>query len=175
MRSHRTHRPSSQSSSWGVPFFLDSQLRQQRSISRVTPPGHVGVCGERDNWIGLNRARVLNIGKCPLLRLRDWLDPACLAQLHGIQTLTLGLFKFASDEEQCTGVPRTFLQGLDQVRILNIYRMEVSLVTRVLKPSDKTAILPLLEELRLHPYDPPGLTRSDAHDNGTCHVALLKG
>jgi len=137
--------------------------------------GHIGICGERDNWIGLNRARVLNIGKCPLLRLRDWLDPACLAQLHGIQTLTLGLFKFASDEEQCVGVLRTFLQGLDQVRVLNIYRMEVSLVARVLEPSDKTVILPLLEELRLHPYDPPELTRSDAHDKGTCHVALLEG
>jgi len=163
---------------------LGSAVFPRQSITAATihikddPPGffgHIGVCGERDNWIGLNRARVLNIGKCPLLRLRDWLDPAYLAQLHGIQTLTLGLFKFASDEEQCVGVLRTFLQGLDQVRVLNIYRMEVSLVARVLEPSDKTEILPLLEELRLHLYDPPELTRSEAHDKGTCHVALLKG
>ena len=137
--------------------------------------GHAGVCGERNNWIGLNHVRALNIGKSPLSRLRGWLDPACLAQLHGIHTLTLGLFKFASDEEQCIGVLRTFLQGVDQVRVLNIYRMEVSLVARMLEPSDKTVILPLLEELKLHSYDPPELTRSDAHDKGTWCVALLGG
>ena len=136
--------------------------------------GHISICGERNNWIGLNHFRALNIGKCPLSRLRDWLDPVCLARFHGIQTLTLGLFKFASDEEQCVEVLRTFLRGVDQVRVLDIYRVEVSLVARMLEPSDTTVILPLLEELRLHPYDPPELTRSDAHDNGTWHVALLK-
>jgi len=66
--------------------------------------GHISICGERNNWVGLNHVRVLNIGKSPLSRLRSWLDPVCLAQLHRIQTLTLGLLKFTSDEVQSVGV-----------------------------------------------------------------------
>jgi hypothetical protein len=163
---------------------LGDTVFPQQSITAVTlhikddPSGffgHISICGERNNWIGLNHVRVLNIGKRPLSRLRDWLDPACMGRLHRIQTLTLGLFKFTSDEEQCVGVLRTFLRGVDQVRVLIIYRMEVSLVARMLEPSDKTVILPLLEELKLHPYDPPELTRSGAHDKGAWHVVLLKG
>ena len=128
--------------------------------------GHIGICGERDNWIGVNHARVLNLGKGSLSRLRSWLDPLNLAPLHGIQTLTLGLFEFASDEEQCAGVLRACLQALDQVRVLNVYKMNLSLVARLLQPSDSAILFPLLEELKLYPYDPPELTRSVAHDGG---------
>ena len=137
--------------------------------------GHVGICGEHNNWIGLNHVRILNIGKCPLSRLHSWLDPVSLAQLHGIQTLTLGLFEFTSNEEECIGVLRTFLQGLDQVRVLNIYKMDVSLVARILEPSGGTVLLPLLEELKLHAYNPPELTRCVVYDKSTQHVVLLKG
>ena len=128
--------------------------------------GHVSICGERNNWIGLNNVRVLNLGKGPLSRLRSWLDPVSLIPLRGIQTLTLGLFEFGLDEDQCVEVLRTFLQGLDQVRTLNVYKMNVSLVAQILQPSDGTAPLPLLEELRLHPFDPPELARSVAHNDG---------
>ena len=129
--------------------------------------GHVSICGERNNWIGLNHSRVLNIGKSPLSRLRNWLCPVSLAQHRGIHTLTLGLLEFASDEEECVGLLRTFLQGLDQVRTLNIYKMNASLVARMLEPSGGTAPLPLLEELKLHPYDPPELARFEAHSKGS--------
>lgn len=70
---------------------------------------------------------------------------------------------------------RTFLQGLDQVRVLNIYKMDVSLVARILEPSGGTVLLPLLEELKLHTYNPPELTRCVVYDKGTQQVVLLKG
>ena len=129
--------------------------------------GHVSICGERNNWIGLNHSRILNIGTSPPSSLCNWLHPTGLAQLHGIQTLTLGLFKFASDEEECVGVLRTFLQGLNQVRTLNIYKMDVSLVARILESSGATVLLSLLEELKLHPHDPPEITRSEAYGKGS--------
>ena len=52
-------------------------------------------------------------------------------------------------------VLRTSFQGLDQVRILNVYKVNLSLVARLLQPSDRIILFPLLEELKLHPYDPP--------------------
>lgn len=120
--------------------------------------GRIGICGEHNNWIGLNHARLLKLGKNTLSRLRDWLDPVNLDLLRGTQALTLGLFEFASDEEQCVEVLRTFLQGLCQVRVLNVYEMNVSLVARILRPSDGTVLFPLLGELKLHSYDPPEFT-----------------
>ena len=136
--------------------------------------GHVSVRGEHNNWIGLNHVRVLNLGGSPLSRLHNWFDPVGLAPFHGIRTLTLGLFEFVSDEERCVEVLRTFLKGLDQVRVLNVHKMNVSLVARLLQPSDGTMLLPLLEELRLRPYHPPELTRAAAHDEGMWNIAMLR-
>ena len=137
--------------------------------------GHISVCGEHNNWIGLNHARVVSSGKGPLSRIRSWFDPLSLASLYEMQSLTLGLFELVSDEEQCVEVLRAFLQGLGQVRILNVYKMNASLVARILRPSLETVPLPLLEELKFHQYDPPELTRFNAHNQGTLHVVLLKG
>ena len=129
--------------------------------------GHISICGEHDNWIGVNHIRVLNLGEGPLSRLCKWLDPLSLASLHGIQKLTLGLFAFPSDEEErCMGVLRTSFQKLGQIRVLDVYKVNLSLVTRLLQPSGGVVLFPLLEELKLHPYDPPELTRSVAHDKG---------
>lgn len=137
--------------------------------------GHISICGEHNNWIGLNHARVTSPGKGLLSRLHSWFNPLSLVPFHEIQTLTLGLFEFVSDEEQSVDVLRVFLQGLDQVRILNVYKMNVSLVARILQPSDETVPLPLLEELRVHRDDPAELTRFNAHNQGTLYVVLLKG
>ena len=154
---------------------LGDAILSQRQITAAaihikdTPTGffgHIGICGEDDNWIGINHVRVLGIGKSPLLRVHDWLDPVDAVNLSGIRTLTLGLFQFASDQEQCIEVLRTFLRGLGQVRVLNVYKMDVSLVARILQPSDGAILFPLLEELRFHVYDPPELTRCLAHDSG---------
>lgn len=136
--------------------------------------GHVSICGERNNWIGLNHARVVSSGKGSLSRLRNWFNHLNLVPLHEIQRLTLGLFKFASDEEQCVEVLRVFLQGLGQVRILNVFGMSVSLVARILQPFEETVPLPLLEELKFHLYDPPELTRFNAHNQGTLHIVFFK-
>jgi hypothetical protein len=59
------------------------------------------------------------------------------------------------------GVLRTSLQGLDQIRILNVYKVNLSLVVRLLQPSDGMILFLLLEELKLHPYDPPPPPRVD--------------
>ena len=138
--------------------------------------GHIGIRGERDNWIGLNHVRILKLGKNPLARLRDWLDPANLGPIRGIQTLTLSLFEFTSHEEQSIEVLRTFLRALDRVRVLNIYKTNVALVARILQPSDDgTVLFPLLEELNLHPYDPPELTRCVARDKGEWNDFASRG
>jgi len=137
--------------------------------------GHISICGEHNNWIGLNHVRVLNLGTGPLSRLRNWLNPLNLAPLHGIQTLTLGLFEFTSVEDQCVGVLWSFLRELNQVRVLNIYKMNVSLVARLLQPSDRILLFPLLEELRFRTCDPPELARSVAHDKCKWSAAMLKG
>ena len=128
--------------------------------------GHISICGERNNWIGMNHVRVLNLGKDPLSRLHSWLGPLNRAPLRRIQTLTLGLFEFISNGEQCVEVLRTSLQELDQVRVLNVYKMDLSLVAQLLQPLDGSMLFPLLEELKLYPYDPPELARSAAHDGG---------
>lgn len=132
--------------------------------------GHISVCGERNNWVGLNHVRILNTGGSPFSRLGIWLDPVRLAPLRGIETLTLGLLKLPKSPAGAgwlsTEVLRTFLRGLDQVRVLNIYKMNVPLVARILRPSDCEVLLPSLEELRIHTYDPPELTRCVEHDKG---------
>ena len=97
--------------------------------------GHVSICGKRNSWIELNHCLVLNIGRSPLSKLRNGLCPVSLAQHRGIRTLTLGLFKSAPGEEGCVGVLWTFLQGLDQVCALNIYKVDASLVAWILEPS----------------------------------------
>ena len=138
--------------------------------------GHVGICGERNNWIGLNHVRLLKLGKNPLARLRDWLDPVNLGPVGGIQTLNLGLFEFTSDEEECVRVLRMFLRRLGQVRVLNVYKVNVSLVARILQPSGGgTVLFPLLEELNLRPYDPPEFIRCIAHDKGKYPLHRLQG
>ena len=136
--------------------------------------GHVGICGEHGNWIGANHTRVLNLGKGLLSKLRNWLDPPNLAPLHKIQMLTLGLFELTSDEEQCVGVLQTCLQVLDRVRILNVYKINLSLVARLLRPSNGTILFPLLEELKLCPYNPPQLVRSVVHSGGKEDVVMSK-
>ena len=137
--------------------------------------GHISICGERGNWIGLNHVRVLNVAGNPLSRLRNWFDPVGLTPLRGIQTLTLGLLDFPSDKYQCIEVLRAFLRELDQVRVLIIYNVNVSLVRRVLHPSDGTVLLPLLEVIKIHPYGPPTLARCVAYDKGKCGILVLKG
>ena len=137
--------------------------------------GHIGICGERNNWIRLNHTRLLKVGKNPLSRLRDWLDTVNLDPLRGTRTLTLGFFEFASDQEQCVEVLQTFLRGLDKVRVLNIYKMNVALVARILQPSNETLLFPLLEELKLHSYDPPELARCVEHDKGKRNNITSKG
>ena len=137
--------------------------------------GHISICGERNNWIGVNHVQVLNRGTSPLSRLRNWLNPLNPAPLYGIQTLTLGLLEFASVEELCVGAFQSFLRGLDQVRVLNVHKMNVSLVARLLEPFDGTLLFPLLEELRFRTFDPPELARSVAHDKGEWNVSMLKG
>ena len=136
--------------------------------------GHASVCGEHNNWIGLNHVRVLNIGGSPFSRLGNWLDPVSLAPLSGIQTLTLGLLDFPSEEEQYIEVLRAFLRGLDRVRVLNTYMVDVSLLARVLKLSDGAVLLPLLEVIKFHTYGPPELTRCVAYDKGECGILVLK-
>ena len=137
--------------------------------------GHASVCGERNNWIGLNHVRVLNIGGSPFSRLGNWLDPASLTPLSGIQTLTLGFLEFPSEEEQRIELLRAFLRGLDQVRVLNTYMVDVSLLASVLKPSNGAVPLPSLEVIKFHPYGPPELTRCVAYDKGKCGILVLKG
>lgn len=136
--------------------------------------GHIGICGEYNNWIGLNHVRLFNFGKDPLSRLRDWLDPKNLGPLRGIKALTLGLFEFSLDEEQCMQVLQTFLRPLDQVCVLNVYKMNLSMIARILQPSDGTLPFPSLEKLNLHSYDPPELTRCAEHDEGKCDVIASK-
>lgn len=128
--------------------------------------GHVGICGEHDNWIGLNYVQTPDLGEDFVYRFRTWFNPICSARLRGIQMLTLGLFEFGSDEEQCIEVLRTFLQELYQVRVLNVYGMGLSLLARILHPSNVVIPLPSLEELKLHTYNPPELTRCAAHGEG---------
>ena len=109
-----------------------------------------------------------------LFRSRSWFDPVSLAALRGIQTLALGFFEFASDEEQCIETLRAFLRELDHVRVLKVYEMDLPLLARILQPSDGVAPLPSLEELQLHTYNPPELTRCAAHDEGKPNAVILK-
>ena len=139
--------------------------------------GHVGICGEHDNRIGLNYIQPPDVREGLLWRFRSWFNPMGLAPLRGIQTLTLGFFEFASDKEQCIGVLRAFLRELDQVRVLKVYMMDVSLLVRILQPSGGVVLLPSLDELQLHSYNPPELNRCVAHEEGKrdscCHAEEL--
>ena len=136
--------------------------------------GHAGICGERDNWIGLNYPQIPITKKGPLRRLRSLFDPVGLAPLRGIHTLALGSFEFASHEEQRIEVIQASLRELDQVRLLKVYAMDLSLLARILQPSYRVVPLPSLEELQLHAYNPPELTRCAAHDEGKSSVITLK-
>ena len=136
--------------------------------------GHVGICGEHDNRIGLNYIQPPDVKKTHLWRFRSWFDPVSLAPFRKIQTLTLGFFQFASDKEQCIEVLRTFLRELDQVRVLKVYKMDVSLLIHILQPSKRVVPLPSLEELQLHSYNPPELSRCATHDEGKWNVVMLK-
>lgn len=93
--------------------------------------------------------------------------------LRGIRVLALGFFGFTLDEEEPIDVLRTFLRELDQVRVLNVYRMNLSLLARILQPSDGVVPLPSLEELNLHAYNPPELTWSAAHDQGKWNAIIF--
>ena len=55
--------------------------------------------------------------------------------------------------------------------MLNAYKIDVSLVARILQPSDDVVLLPSLEELKLLPYDPPELTWYVAHDEASGRLA----
>jgi hypothetical protein len=98
-----------------------------------------------------------------------WLDPADMAPLRDIQTLTLGLF------ESTPGELRTLLRGFDQLRALNIYRMKPQLVAQILQPFRGNVLFPSLAQLKYHTYDPPELARSVAHDRGRWNVIVFKG
>ena len=70
---------------------------------------------------------------------------------------------------------RAFLRGLDQVRVLDLYNVNVSLVGRVLHPSDGAVLLPLLEVIKIYPHGPPALARCVAYDKGQRSIHVLKG
>jgi len=53
---------------------------------------------------------------------------------------------------------------MDQARVSNVHNVNVSLVARLLQPSDAIVLFPLLEEVGFHSYDPPELNRSAAHE-----------
>lgn len=137
--------------------------------------GHASICGEHDNWIGLNYVQTPDPTNGILQRMRSCFDPVNLTPLRGIQTLTLGFCEFASDEEQCIEVLRTFLRGLDRVRILKVYMMNVSVLAHILYPSDGVVPLPSLEELELHTHNPPELNRCVALDEGKRNAIMLQG
>jgi hypothetical protein len=44
--------------------------------------------------------------------------------------------------------------------------MGVRLVAKILEPRGGEVLVPLLEELKIHEYDPPELIRCVAHDEG---------
>ena len=136
--------------------------------------GHVGICGEYDNWIGLNYVLPPSLREAFLRRLPRWFDPVGLTPLRGIQTLALGFFELTFDEEGCIEALRTFLQELDQVRVLNVYMMNVSLLARILQPYGGVVPLPSLEELKIHTYNPPELIRYATHDEGKWNVVMFK-